>query len=360
MNEMKNELKYKGIVLDVHRIQSFPVSCLGCDDSGTPKSCYIGGTLRSHISSQCLKRAVRMRMHEDGVEIAMRTRNEAGLVASACRSKVTDEKMRYITQLVSALKEPGRDDQFLYLVPAEVNALARHVDSLESVPEKPEKNAAEEVLKGLSNGRYQSLSGLDVALFGRVMWNAYDLDVRAAVSTAHAYTTHTVSFQKDYFSAVDDFEKGRQPVRLEDALITSSTFYLYSGISLGLLEQNLGGVEQVPAAVAAYLYALYRSVPVGKQTTYTSHSKWDYARILLRRGNFLQPVFDVPVKADEESGYVGPSIKALDDMLDKQKSLDGSLYGGIGEYRYGIDSSYSIDSLVSDVRSAIEGIGGDV
>lgn len=360
MNEMKNELKYKGIVLDVHRIQSFPVSCLNRDDQETPKSCYIGGTIRSRISSQCLKRAVRMQMHQDGMEIAMRTRNEAGLVASACRSKVTDEKMRYITQLVSALKEPGRDDQFLYLVPAEVNALARHVDSLESVPEKPERNAAEEVLKGLSTGRYQPLSGLDVALFGRMMWNAPDLDVPAAVSTAHAYTTHTVSFQKDYLSAIDDFVKGRQTARLEDALCTSETFYLYSGISLDTLEQNLSGAEQVPDAVAAYLHALYEAKPVGRRTTYASQGDWDYARIILRKGNFKQPIFDAPVKADNGSGYVSPSIKALDNMLDRQKSLSGSRYGGIDEFRYGLDPDYSIDRLVSDVCSAIEGIGGDV
>lgn len=356
---MQNE-KYKRIVLGIHRIQSFPVSCLNRDDQGTPKSCYIGGTLRSRISSQCLKRAVRMQMHQDGMEIAMRTRHAAELVASACKSEVTDEKMRYITQLVSALNEPGREDQFFYLVPAEVNALAEHVDGLVSIPENPKKNIAEEVMKSLAGGRYQSLSGLDVALFGRMMWNAPDLDVPAAVSTAHAYTTHTISFQKDYFSAVDDFVKGRQTARLEDALCTSKTFYLYSGISLDTLEQNLSGAEQVPAAVAAYLSALYEALPVGKQTTYAAHSRWNYARILLLHDQPFLPVFDAPVKADEEGGYVGPSIKALDDMLDRQKSLDGSWYGEIAEFRYGLDPDYSIDRLVSDLRSAIEGIGGDV
>ena len=358
---MSTEKKYKGTVLEVHRLQSFAVSCLNRDDYWSPpKSCYVGGVERGRISSQCLKRAVRMQMHKDGMEIAMRTKHAAELVAAACRTEMTDEKMSYITQLVSALKGHGKDEQFLYLVPAEVNALARHVDSLVSIPEKPKTNAAEEVMKVLANERYQSLSGLDVALFGRVMWNARDLDVPAAVSTAHAYTTHAIPFQKDYFSAIDDFEKGHQDAYLGDLRFIGGTFYLYSGISLDTLEQNLSGAEQVPAAVAAYLSALYEALPVGKQTTYASHNDWNYARIVLRKGKFKQPIFDAPVKADNGSGYVSPSIKALDDMLDRQKSLSGSRYGGIADFRYGLDPDYSIDRLVSDVCSAVEGIGEGV
>lgn len=356
--------KYKSIVLEVHRLQSFPVSCLNRDELGSPKSCYMGGTLRSRISSQCLKRAVRMQMHEDGVKIAMRTRNAVELVAAACRTEMTEEKMQYISQLVGSLtaKDDGKEkkDTLLYLVPAEIDALARHVDSLASFTEKPEKGVAEKLIGGLANGRYQSLSGLDLALFGRMMANATSLEVPASVFTAHGYTTHAVPFQKDYFSAVDDFEKGHQAAHLGEAMFTSGTFYLYSGISLGILEDNLSGPENVPDAVAAYLRALYDAKPVGRQTTYAAYGDWDYARILLRKGTFKQPIFNASVKADEEDGYVGPSIKALDGMLDRQRSLSGSRYGGIADVRYGLDPDYSIDRLVSDVRSAIEGIGGDV
>ena len=66
--------KFKGIRLEFHIIQSFPVSCLNRDDLGTPKSAMIGGVPRARVSSQCWKRAVRMRMHELGVKTANRTK----------------------------------------------------------------------------------------------------------------------------------------------------------------------------------------------------------------------------------------------------------------------------------------------
>jgi CRISPR system Cascade subunit CasC len=46
-------------VLELHKIQSYPVSCLNRDDVGSPKTATFGGVQRSRISSQCSKRAMR-------------------------------------------------------------------------------------------------------------------------------------------------------------------------------------------------------------------------------------------------------------------------------------------------------------
>jgi CRISPR system Cascade subunit CasC len=46
-------------LLELHILQSFPVSCLNRDDVGAPKSAVFGGVTRARISSQCLKRAIR-------------------------------------------------------------------------------------------------------------------------------------------------------------------------------------------------------------------------------------------------------------------------------------------------------------
>lgn len=46
-------------IIELHILQSFPVSCLNRDDLGSPKSAIFGGTKRARISSQCLKRAQR-------------------------------------------------------------------------------------------------------------------------------------------------------------------------------------------------------------------------------------------------------------------------------------------------------------
>jgi hypothetical protein len=46
-------------LIELHIIQSFPVSCLNRDDVGAPKSAYFGGCQRARVSSQSWKRAIR-------------------------------------------------------------------------------------------------------------------------------------------------------------------------------------------------------------------------------------------------------------------------------------------------------------
>lgn len=51
-------------LIELHILQSFPVSCLNRDDVGSPKSAMFGGVKRARISSQCLKRASRILAQE--------------------------------------------------------------------------------------------------------------------------------------------------------------------------------------------------------------------------------------------------------------------------------------------------------
>jgi CRISPR system Cascade subunit CasC len=51
-------------LIELHILQSFPVSCLNRDDVGAPKTATFGGATRARISSQCLKRAIRLHAKE--------------------------------------------------------------------------------------------------------------------------------------------------------------------------------------------------------------------------------------------------------------------------------------------------------
>ena len=51
-------------LIELHILQSFPVTCLNRDDLGSPKSALFGGASRARISSQCLQRASRQRAAE--------------------------------------------------------------------------------------------------------------------------------------------------------------------------------------------------------------------------------------------------------------------------------------------------------
>jgi CRISPR system Cascade subunit CasC len=46
-------------MIELHILQSFPVTCLNRDDVGAPKTAYFGGCQRARVSSQCWKRAIR-------------------------------------------------------------------------------------------------------------------------------------------------------------------------------------------------------------------------------------------------------------------------------------------------------------
>lgn len=50
--------------LELHILQSVPVTCLNRDDLGSPKTSFFGGVQRARVSSQSWKRAIREYAHE--------------------------------------------------------------------------------------------------------------------------------------------------------------------------------------------------------------------------------------------------------------------------------------------------------
>jgi len=51
--------------IELHILQSFPVSCLNRDDLNSPKTAVFGGVQRARVSSQCWKRAIRETAQEE-------------------------------------------------------------------------------------------------------------------------------------------------------------------------------------------------------------------------------------------------------------------------------------------------------
>ena len=74
--------------VQIHMLQSMPPGNLNRDDTGQPKKCLFGGTTRGRISSQCLKRNIRLSpLFQDafGGAVANRTKYLPRLVADALR-----------------------------------------------------------------------------------------------------------------------------------------------------------------------------------------------------------------------------------------------------------------------------------
>jgi len=111
--------------------------------------------------------------------------------------------------------------------------------------------------------------------------------------------------------------------------------------------------DDLSKAVNAFTKALFVAVPNARQTTQSGASQWDFARVLVRKGQRLQVPFETPVKKAIEGGYLQGSVDTLKSELDRKEKLAGSLFGKLGSYDWGENEEYSVDDLVRDLQSHI-------
>lgn len=411
--------KLKGLFVEFHILQSFPSTCLNRDDMGSPKNAFIGGVERARVSSQCWKRAVRLAMHDFcGVNIGTRTKMVAKLILDECiREGATEEQaLRYSNKICTAFvskaddaakpsdsDEAEKSDALTFLSESEVKALAKafkdvnfDIDAI--FPKQEDDTAAEEnnesgdngqtkkkdkakktgngakkkskdetlvrnfvskVIGSTAFGNTDRLDGLDIALFGRMIAQSPYLDINAASSFAHAISTHEASREIDYFTAVADMsqsEKGAEHLGTNE--FNSATYYRYVSIDLGQLFKNLAGTN-IDKAIEAFTKALFLAVPNARQSTFAGHCPWNFARVLVRRGQPVQVSFDSPV-VSKGKGYVEPSVEALNENIDHLKRLYGSCYGERMDRVFGKSEDYSIDELISDIQEVVrKEIGND-
>ena len=347
---------YSGVRIEYHILQSFPVTCLNRDDVGSPKSAYVGGVERGRVSSQCWKRQVRLAMKAAGIGIGVRTKHIAELIRNYMPANASEDALAIADAAAKALS----DDTLLFLSESEAKAIADFaVEKAKQGSFKEDKKFAAEVAKQVKSASksFGILDGIDIALFGRMVANAPQLNIEAAASFSHAITTHKASSSVDFFTAVDDCTEDDQSGagHMGSLEYTSGTYYRYVSVDLGLLADAIGNDEDLRKAVDGFTKALYTAVPSARQTTLSGQCPWSYAHVFIRKGQGTQLTFEKPVKASGE-GYLQPSIERMEDDLDALRSLMGSLFGGISDFVYGKDRAYSIDSLCSDISAALENL----
>ena len=375
---------FKGKIIEFHILQSFPVSCLNRDDVGSPKSSTIGGTTRARVSSQCWKRQVRLAMHDLGIIHGARTKLISDMVAKVCLAKgATPEQAKScgdkIEQIFIKKKEAAKpkkskngdvieedavaeeshdkSDTLLFLSPKEIDILAEAFAKEDFNPDKvikqtDAKKQAKEMAALIGNIN-EAVDALDIVLFGRMVAQAAELNVEAAASFAHAISTHKVSSEVEFFTAIDDISTEQGSAHMGSIEFSSATYYRYISLNLGQLHQTLAG-QNMPAAIEAFTKALYTAIPDARQTTMSGASRWDYAKVFVRKGQRLQVHFETPVKKDNGGGFLQPSIIALNDYLKQMKRQDGSLFGEIAEYAIGKDEPDNLDSLITALKKHLE------
>lgn len=310
----------KNFYLDFHVIQTVPPSCVNRDDTGSPKTAIYGGTMRARVSSQAWKRAMRQMFQElfTSDQIGYRTKKLSRLtVEQMCREnedldvKMAEKAAEEVLELAGVKAGEGKKDVLFFVSARQISNIARIAVEYcrdQSSKKDKEKKYKEDLKKAVKED-----PSVDMLLFGRMAANDPSLNFDAAAQVAHSISTHGVSNEYDYFTAVDDCgeEDTAGAGHLGTVEFNSSTLYRYATVNIRELAQNLEP-EELKLAVRGFGEAFVRSMPTGRQNTFANRTLPDMVYVAVREDQpiNLAGAFEKPVSPGEE-GYVKASEKAL-------------------------------------------------
>jgi len=276
------------MLIEIHAIQNHSPANLNRDDLGAPKTCFFGGVLRSRISSQCIKRSIRMSDQFKALLGGVRTRQLAKLIAEKVTGKADVKKRaaKILEKCGIKPKDENRSDMLVYTTKkaiAEMAALSQEGDG------KTDEQLAQEFGNLIS----QCVAVPDMALSGRMLETGVlqDTTVEGALQVAHAISTHEARPQVDYYVAADDIpgdDAGAGYV--DEAMFGSACFYKYFSIRWETLVKNLKAYGENHESLAAHTVgAFIRGAamvnPTGKQNSFAAHNPPDGMLIEIKDKN---------------------------------------------------------------------------
>ncbi|NBC03621.1 MAG: type I-E CRISPR-associated protein Cas7/Cse4/CasC [Bacteroidetes bacterium] len=368
--------------LQIHTLTSYPGTLLNRDDAGFAKRLPFGGATRTRVSSQCLKyhwrnfegenalhdvedfeptfrsretfqRKLAMPLIEEGYPEPLvlagtgalkafllsgkkETKSNVGNLINPDdgedaweeleTSQITifgDPEMRYLRDLVKSKLDEVKDELSVFWENDEVTE-KETVSEAAEVMRDFDKGDLKKNLKGL-----KSASGLDAAMFGRMVTSDILARGDAAIHVAHAFTTHEEESESDYFTAVDELRRDEPEesgelgsAHINSTELSSGLFYNYVVVDVPLLISNLEGVERndwesadksMAAEVARRLIHIITTVSPGAKLGSTA--PYSYAQCLLVEAGNSQPrtlanAFQQPVSKNS-NGVLANSYQAM-------------------------------------------------
>lgn len=310
--------------LNVHVLISHSPSCLNRDDMNMQKSAIFGGKRRVRISSQSLKRAIRMSDYyaQHLGQPSIRTRDLSRLqarCAQAVKDRIPEQAVTQAIEWISG-REGLADNTKLQadaVAPWVVEEIATYCTAIEGhrAAGLDDDKIKKQIERDATGFRVALAHGLDVALSGRMATSGLMTSVDGSLALAHAITTHSVDADIDWFTAMDDLVADEGEVgagHLNTQEFSSGVFYRYASLNLRQLQDNLGGVprEQALEIGAHLLYLLATVVPSAKQQSFAAHNVADV--VLANFSDMplsLANAFEKPVS--DQDGYMLPSAQAL-------------------------------------------------
>ena len=309
--------------LQLHTLTGYSATLLNRDDVGRAKRLPFGGYDRIRVSSQCLKRhwretAGEWSLQELGTGKSTRSRlvfseviagrllkrglseNQIVNVLMPIRAAVLGESIK----AKQARKEkPGEGtnaldvlltDQVIVLGEPEISFLTSCAAELtdgdaeataKAVGAYFKDKAKKSNLKALAMG-----SGLDAAIFGRMVTSDLMARADAAVHVAHSFTVQAEEAEPDYFSALDDLIAAKGELgsgHINTSELTSGLFYGYIVVDLRQLVGNLSGDRALASEVLRRLIHLIATVSPGAKRGATA--PYACAELMLAETGARQP-----------------------------------------------------------------------
>lgn len=338
--------------IQLHLLTSYPPSNLNRDDLGRPKTAMMGGHSRLRISSQSLKRAWRTsdvftktlkehigkRTKEIGKEVFKKIMQQQSIKEKDAKNwakkiieqfgdlEKTDSKKK--EEQKSKTKENETDElkdlkfkQLVHISPEEVGkiySLAEAVAKRNSEPTKEELSLLQEKSKAV-----------DIAMFGRMLASNPKYNMEAAVQVAHAISVHSVAVEDDFFTAVDDLNKGEEDAGSAHLGITefsAGLFYLYICIDKTSLIENLSDSKELADKTLKALVETSATVaPTGKQNSFASRARASYIRCETgdQQPRSLSVAFLEPI---EKGNMLETAIKKLEETAENMNKVYGKCF----------------------------------
>jgi CRISPR system Cascade subunit CasC len=357
--------------IELHILQNFAPSNLNRDDTGNPKDTEFGGVRRARVSSQAIKRSIRLHpvfAKTTDVKPAIRTRWMTRLLAEALvDAGKKDEEAKEVANAFSVQyskleEKKGRTSVLLYLSKSEIEKAVKALTDQWKDITKNLKDGKSPELDALTKELFKELkdrtSAPDIALFGRMLAEKPELNIDAACQVAHAISTHRVNMDMDFYTAVDDLTRDDEAGAgmMGVTAFNSACFYRYARIDWDLLVRNLDGDKELARkTVEGFSRAAALAIPSGKQNSFAAQNPPDFMLGVVRKDGqswSLANAFETPVKPNSEGGLMSASIKKLNDYWAKLNKVYGG--DGITSATLSLDGDDNMDGWMGKMLGSLE------
>lgn len=370
--------------INIEILHSLPFSNANRDDAGQPKTIRVGGKTRGRISSQSLKRAARFYGADasNGFGVKgdisggqyFRTQYVKSLITDVITNRGFDasEYEKKIDSIFGEGKPFGKSakkdkDDVLERVDALIVVTSEEVEKLADLVLSEADLNDKEVKAVLASSAKR-----DIALWGRFFASDNTSTLDGSAQVAHAFTTHAVKIEDDFFVGLDDaaklYSSHAGAGHPGDAFYINGVFYKYANVNIEETVLNVSNaevkgkkittneshdkiIEDSKFAVADFLRSFSMSVPQGKirSTAHTTLPSYIRVSITKDRPINASTAFDKAVTGDD---LMEASVKALEGTHSRLNNLFGSPES---ELIVNVESeeTTSLDEIISSTSDAV-------